>query len=104
MDIGVDALEQISSWGIANVETYIESLGKRFRESLELKGYWMEEDKYRSSHLMSLRYDGEKDPVELAKRLREEGYILSVRRPNLRVSPHIYNNEDELLGLLNYLN
>jgi selenocysteine lyase/cysteine desulfurase len=39
------------------------------------------------------------DPAAAARSLRDRGVVVANRRGRLRVSPHVYNNDDDLLRL-----
>ncbi len=54
------------------------------------------------SGIVALKREGT-DPEGVARRLRTEGIAVACRRGLLRISPHIYNNDDDLQRLRNSL-
>ena len=47
------------------------------------------------SPIIAARFEGQ-DPSAIARRLEERKVLVAARHGNLRVSPHFYNNEDDL--------
>jgi len=44
---------------------------------------------------------GNFDPINVKDRLKEEGILVNVRGGAIRISPHFYNTEYEVLRLFN---
>ncbi len=85
LEVGVEAIEK-------KLMELTGSIVERLREE-SLGPVLLPEDGGRSG-IVSFRPVG--DPVELARRLLEEKIVVSERRGLIRVSPHFYNNMDEL--------
>ncbi len=52
----------------------------------------------RGSHIVTAKFEG-RDPSQIARALKERGILVAARRGLLRISPHFYNNEDDIARL-----
>jgi selenocysteine lyase/cysteine desulfurase len=96
------ALRLLLKTGLDNVEKRILALTSFLIEGLKKKGFKLqtvEEPPHRSG-IVNFETDG---PAAKAKKLSEEGIIVSARMNGIRVSPHFYNTEEELEKLLSKL-
>jgi len=93
--MAVAGLEQLNAWG---VEAVAESLAKRSHEMARRArdlGFCVLPDELRAGHYLGLsRPEGL--PAELMARLREEQIYVSMRGSSMRVTPHLYNTEEEI--------
>jgi len=104
---GLDAaLELILDVGVPAIERRVTHLLDRLVEGLAVRGYPVSsslEPAERSGILtFRPRAQGE-DAKPLVRRLREAGFITVERAGSVRVSPHFYNNEEEIDRFLNTL-
>lgn len=90
--------------GIEKIAERVLELTDWLMENLLAKGYdivtprsWRDR-----AGIVSARKSGV-DPVELAKSLQEKKILVAARRGFLRISPHFYNDFEELQRLLNLL-
>lgn len=91
--------------GLTEIERYLDDLSQYFCDSIDA-------DKY---EMISSRKAGERSPIvcikhrgglhcnEIAERLEAEDIIVSPRGDRLRVSPHFYNNREDIDRLLDAL-
>ncbi len=95
-------LELISKIGIRKIENRNKSLAKLLIESVEgdivVASSLINNEPM--SPIVSLRID---DAENVYKKLREKKIIVALRKGNIRVSPHFYNNEQDIEKLLNEL-
>jgi cysteine desulfurase/selenocysteine lyase len=98
MDASLRFMEEI---GIARIEKRVLELSGLLRNELAAMGA----DFYRSkgeclpSQIVTASLPGV-DSSALAKTLAEQNINISARRAYLRISPHFYNNEDDIAVLL----
>jgi selenocysteine lyase/cysteine desulfurase len=91
----VAALRRILGWGVANVS---ETIG-RLTDLVEMEacrlGVGTVPKERRVRHMIGLKL-GPDAPEDLATRLAAEGVFVSVRGGSVRVSPHLYNTEEDV--------
>lgn len=97
------ALKQINAWGPKNIQTYCKNISKKPIGLLQENGFWIEDEKYRSSHLFGIRLPDGKDIKPIKSKLKKKNISVSYRGDAIRVSPHVYNQEKELLTLAHVL-
>jgi selenocysteine lyase/cysteine desulfurase len=81
LEIGPDVIEQ----RVLNLAEKTREIVRRQGARVDLCG----------SAIVAARFEN-RDVSALAKALKERGVLVSARRGNLRVSPHFYNNEQDL--------
>jgi len=99
----IAALEQILAWGVEGVQAYCRQLTQAFVTEARNLGYWVEEEGGRSAHLFGLRAPAGVDLAALAQALATKSIFVSVRGDFIRVSPHLYNDEQDFEALLDVL-
>ncbi len=97
------SLKQINKWGIKNIQAYCKSITQKPIELLQTKGYWVENTDFRASHLFGIRKKGMR-VEEIKLELEKQRIFVSVRGSSIRVSPNVYNTEDDMLKLVKILN
>ncbi len=97
------ALKQVNSWEPKNIQVYCEQISKKPIELLRNNGFWIEDSKFRSSHLFGIRLPAIKDIKLIKSSLQKRKISVSYRGDAIRVSPHLYNTERELLQLARVL-
>ncbi len=98
---GMDAsLRLIEEIGIPRIEQRVLELAALLRAELAKLDAEFYEPKGPSlvSQIVTARLPG-LDSVAIAKKLAEQNINISARRAYLRISPHFYNNEDDIAGL-----
>lgn len=102
MPMGIAALDQLLSWGAAEVEAYTGSLTDLIAEGATSLGWEVAQREHRSRHMLGLRRPGG-IPDKLTDLLAEADVYVSVRGDSIRVSPHVYNDRDDAARLLEVL-
>ena len=97
------ALEQVLEWDPGRIQSYCEALIKDFKPAIRDKGYFLEDDAWRASHLFGIYLGPEMQMEDLKKRLQQAGVFVSYRGEAIRISPHVYNTKADLEFLLNSL-
>ena len=86
------SLDLILEIGPDVIEQRVLSLAEKTREIVRRHGARVD---LCGSAIVAARFE-HRDVSALAKALKERGVLVSARRGNLRVSPHFYNNEQDL--------
>ncbi len=90
----VDLLEEA---GIENIERRVHDLGDLIIQEATKRGHSVLTPKARRERGGNVTFSGKFDPVLMKDRLRENGIMVNARGGGLRVSPHFYNREEEIL-------
>lgn len=99
----IKALEQILEWGPSTIQTYCRNLISGLPEKLSPSGYQLGEEKWRASHLFGIRLPEHIQTTILQKKLTERNVHVSVRGNAVRVSPNVYNNQEDIRALVEAL-
>lgn len=97
------ALEQILDWQVSSIQDYCGALIQPLVHFLNENNYWMEEDKYRANHLFGFLLPQGINRTALLQVLQENKIFVSVRGDAIRVSPHLYNTENDIGALIQTL-
>jgi selenocysteine lyase/cysteine desulfurase len=93
MEMASIGMEMMADWGAAAVAERIGMLTDRIADGLRDGGVQMPERRVRAPHILSLSFkDGL--PNELIEELGRDDIYVAARLGRLRVSPHVYNDED----------
>ena len=99
----IKALEQIIHWGPKNIQRYCQKLTLPLVNKLPELGYQIEEPEWRSHHLFGIRLPERLNSETLKQQLTQKNIHLSLRGSALRISPNVYNNEEDISALLTVL-
>jgi selenocysteine lyase/cysteine desulfurase len=94
MEMASIGMEMMACWGAAAVAERLAMLTERIAAGLRDIGVDVPEPHVRGPHILSLSFkDGM--PKGLVERLASEGVYVASRLGRLRVSPHVYNDEED---------
>ena len=96
------AVQQLNRWGIENIQSYCKSITTQSIDSLQAKGFWIENEKFRGAHLFGIRLPG-KDLSTIKDTLRKNKIYVSFRGDAIRVAPNVYNDEKDMNRLVKIL-
>jgi selenocysteine lyase/cysteine desulfurase len=96
------ALRQTLEWGVDRIADYIQTLGDRTSACAESLGLGVAPASLRAPHLIGVRLRGA-DPSLVAKAMADADVFVSVRGNAMRVSPHVYNDSDDVDRLFEVL-
>ncbi|MBI4408313.1 MAG: aminotransferase class V-fold PLP-dependent enzyme [Gemmatimonadetes bacterium] len=99
----IAALEQVLEWAPARIQEYCRALSAELLEEARALGYRVEEEAWRGAHLFGVRTPPGLDLERLQRLLAEQNVIASLRGSALRVSPHVYNDRQDIEALLDVL-
>ena len=95
----VAALRLVLEWGPERIQAYARDLSRDLLVEAESLGYSVEEASYRVDHLFGIRMPEGVEMGRLKEALERENVSTSLRGSALRVSPHIYNNVEDMEAL-----
>lgn len=101
--MALNALSQINRWHVENIQAYCHSISEPAIQTLREKGFLIEELPYRASHLFGIRHARQLDTEIIRQKLTKNKIHVSVRGDAIRVSPHVYNDAEDLNRLVKVL-
>jgi selenocysteine lyase/cysteine desulfurase len=102
--IAIAAMNELLAWSPKAISKYLAQLVERCAEqALALGVARLPPRHVRSSHMIGFRPPSGTDIQALATRLVQERIRLSVRGGNLRISPHIYNDLEDIEQLMHIM-
>lgn len=97
------SIAQINRWHVENIQAYCRSISEPAINTLQERGFVIEALPYRASHLFGIRHPKELDLERLQDKLNKDRIYVSIRGNAIRVSPHLYNDADDLHRLAKVL-
>lgn len=98
-----EALKQVNRWKPQNIQDYCRKLCSELISELKESGFQIEDEPWRGHHLFGIRLPENLSIKKLNGKLSENHLHVSVRGSAIRVSPHVYNNEEDIEVLRNVL-
>ena len=98
----IDGLKQILDWGIDSIYATIGEITHRLAEEVERAGLIVDNPAYRANHFLGIRFPGD-TPIDLTDHLAKHNIYVSRRGNSVRVTPHVYNTNDDIERLLKFL-
>jgi len=95
MEMAAIGMEMLAEWGAAAVTERLAMLTERIAQGLQQKGVNVPDQKFRAPHILCLKFAGGM-PAGLAEGLAAEGIYVASRIGRLRVSPHVFNDEEDV--------
>jgi len=102
LPMAAEALRQLIEWDVENVSETIGTLTDLIEERAEKFGIVATPKERRARHMIGLML-GPDAPDDLATRLTTHNVFVSVRGESVRVSPHLYNTEEDVGRLFEVL-
>lgn len=90
------ALEHLLDWGVDEIQHYCKNLVEEPLKQLERKGVVLESAAYRSNHLFGLKLPKHASMDDILGKIEKAGVKVSLRGNSIRVSPHIYNDQNDM--------
>ncbi|MDH3733421.1 MAG: aminotransferase class V-fold PLP-dependent enzyme [Gemmatimonadota bacterium] len=95
----IEALDMILDWQPERIQGYNASLLGDLAAELRSLGWPIEEEAWRSGHILGVGLPEGMDLKELDERLVEARVYASLRGQSRRISPHVYNDSDDIAAL-----
>ena len=102
LPMAAKALRQLIDWDVENISETIGTLTDLIEEKAEELGIAAIPKERRARHMIGLML-GPDAPDDLASRLTTHNVFVSVRGESVRVSPHLYNTEEDVNRLFEIL-
>ena len=99
----LEALKQINQWKPKSIQHYCASITRKPIKLMQEAGYWVEDEKYRGHHLFGVRLPSHAQADKIKKALHKNKISVSFRGDAIRVSPNIYNSEQDMMKLVRVL-
>jgi selenocysteine lyase/cysteine desulfurase len=87
-------MEMMADWGAAAVMQRLQMLTDRIASGLQGSGVTLPDPRFRAPHILSLGFKNGM-PAGLVESLAAEGIYVVPRLGRLRISPHVYNDEED---------
>jgi cysteine desulfurase/selenocysteine lyase len=108
--LGLIGMNEVITWflslGVENIYNHIIEIQDKFIEQLDKSKYRIESDtnpEHRSNILIFSHFDQTKN-LAIQQMLADENIYIAIREGYLRLSPHIYNNFEDVKVLIKELN
>ena len=95
MEMAAIGMEMMAAWGNAAIVARLSMLTDRLADGLANSGVQVIDRKLRAPHVLSLKFPQGMAP-DLPKRLAAENVHAAPRLGRLRISPHVYNDEEDV--------
>lgn len=96
------SLELLNKTGVEVISDFLGQITRRIAKRATRLGFQLADARFRSRHLMGLYYPGNL-PADTVSWLAGRKVHVSVRGHSIRISPHIYNTDEDLERLLTAL-
>lgn len=97
------AIAQLNKWKVQNVQRYCEIITREAVAKLRERDFWIEDERYRSSHLIGIRLPKTISMEKVKTSLLKNKIFVSYRGNAIRVSPNVYNDASDLNKLVKVL-
>lgn len=100
MPMAIAAMRQIIAWQPERIQAYCGALFSEALDEIRSLGFAVEQEPWRATHLFGVRMPAAIDLQGLHELLQRANVSVALRGSALRVSPNVYNNEEDVAALL----
>ncbi len=100
--MAIAALQQILAWGVPHIAEALRPITEKIAQLGIENGYSVLPSEQGCSHMIGIRHPDGIAPG-LARILREEKVVVSIRGDSIRIAPHLYNNMNDVEHLFEVL-
>jgi selenocysteine lyase/cysteine desulfurase len=97
------SVQQLNKWGVNRIQEYCKSIGNESILKLKEKGFVIEDEAWRGSHLFGIRLPQGVNLDKLKASLLKHKVYVSFRGTAIRVAPNVYNTEKDFQKLVKVL-
>ena len=87
-------MEMLAEWGASDVAQRLKMLTERIAAGLSGSGVRLPDSRFRAPHILSLGF-AQGMPAGLVESLAADGIYVAPRLGRMRISPHVYNDEED---------
>jgi selenocysteine lyase/cysteine desulfurase len=98
-----EALRNILDWGTDAIQAYCRQLTSPLLNMLTDWGIKLENESGRCQHLVSIQLPESNKSTDLLQEFKNNKVFLSVRGSSLRISPNVYNTEEDIQKVMQVL-
>lgn len=99
----LEALKQVNLWKPQAIQKHCKSITQKPIALLREAGFWIEAEANRGYHLFGIRIPEGMNMDVVKKRIHKNKISVSFRGNAIRVSPHVYNTEADMMKLVRAL-
>ncbi len=96
----IESINQLIKWQPKNIQTYCDSISKYAINEIRKLGCYIEDSKYRSSHLFGIYLSKNINLDKLKNEFSKSNVYVSYRGNAIRISPHVYNTKEDFNKLV----
>ena len=100
--IAASSLRLINELGVENIARYLKSLTEHITKRAQAIGLNVSNSEHRAENLIGINF-GDGVPDHIASTLADEKIFVSIRGDSIRISPHIYNDREDVDRLFDVL-
>lgn len=89
------SMELVASWGVSAIAERLRMLTSRLADGLRESGVAVSDASARAPHILCVGFP-QGMPADLLARLQADGVHVASRLGRLRISPHVYNDEEDV--------
>ncbi len=102
MPIAIESLKKIVEWGPHSVREYIDPMVNEVSKKAEERGWSCPKKEYRVSHFIGIKPKAP-FPKKITALLQNQNVYISQRGKGIRVSPHVFNNSENIKNFFDIL-
>lgn len=102
LPIAIKSLELLQSWGGAAVYERLTHLNRLIWQQAEQRGFTGPIESLRAAHISVVEL-GDRFRDDLARRLKENKTFVTVRGTKMRITPHVYNEDKDIVRLFDLI-
>ena len=99
MPMLLQALQHLHDWGVERIQQYCLTLTRSFCEEVKALGFSIEDEEWRAPHLFGVRVREDIPMERLMNAINEANISVSIRGTAVRISPNVYNEEQNIEAL-----
>ena len=92
----LEALKLINQWGPENIQDYCRKISNNAISQIQDMGLWVESEEFRGQHLFGIRLPEGVDIEKVKAEFQQHKIFVSIRGNAIRVSPNVYNSEQDM--------
>lgn len=96
----IESIDQLLKWTPERIQEYTHHISIPSIQELRAQGFYVEEEKYRGSHLFGIYLPEHIDINTVKEKLKVANIFVSYRGQAIRVSCHLYNKEEDFKKLV----